>query len=93
VDWVTPGDVKDAGQIVKGEGAVMRDGLKKVAVYRDEAGKVHKCSATCTHLGCVVQWNGVEKSWDCPCHGSRFDPLGRVVMGPAIDDLAKVDEK
>jgi glycine/D-amino acid oxidase-like deaminating enzyme/nitrite reductase/ring-hydroxylating ferredoxin subunit len=93
VDWVTPGDVKDAGQIVKGEGAVMREGMKKVAVYRDEAGKVHKCSATCTHLGCIVQWNSVEKSWDCPCHGSRFDPLGRVVMGPAIDDLAKVDDK
>jgi Rieske Fe-S protein len=61
-----------------------------VAVYRDLAGTVHKCSAVCTHLGCVVEWNHVEKSWDCPCHGSRFDAEGRVVMGPAIDDLGKV---
>jgi len=65
--------------------------LRKVAAYRDEAGVVHKCSAVCTHLGCIAQWNGVEKSWDCPCHGSRFDARGKVVMGPAIDDLKPID--
>lgn len=92
-DWVTGGDVKTEADIPNGEGALLRDGLKKVAVYRDEGGAVHKCSAVCTHLGCVVQWNSVEKSWDCPCHGSRFDPTGKVVMGPAIDDLAPVDGK
>ena len=91
-DWVTGGDVKSAADIPRGEGAVLREGLKKVAVYRDEGGAVHKCSATCTHLGCIVQWNGVEKSWDCPCHGSRFDAMGKVVMGPAIDDLGRVEE-
>lgn len=69
----------------------MRSGLSKVAVYRDESGALSKCSAVCTHLGCIVQWNPVERSWDCPCHGSRFDPHGRVVMGPAIDDLAKTE--
>jgi glycine/D-amino acid oxidase-like deaminating enzyme/nitrite reductase/ring-hydroxylating ferredoxin subunit len=92
-DWVTRGDVKSTDEIPKGEGALMREGLKKVAVYRDEAGQVHKCSAVCTHLGCIVQWNSVEQSWDCPCHGSRFDPRGRVVMGPAIDDLKQLDER
>lgn len=89
-DWVTGGDVKSEADIAKGEGALLRDGLKKVAVYRDDAGKIHKCSPVCTHLGCIVQWNGVEKSWDCPCHGSRFDALGKVLMGPAIDDLGPV---
>jgi glycine/D-amino acid oxidase-like deaminating enzyme/nitrite reductase/ring-hydroxylating ferredoxin subunit len=89
-DWVTGGDVKSEAEIAKGEGALLREGLKKVAVYRDDGGKIHKCSPVCTHLGCIVQWNGVEKSWDCPCHGSRFDPLGKVLMGPAIDDLGPV---
>jgi glycine/D-amino acid oxidase-like deaminating enzyme/nitrite reductase/ring-hydroxylating ferredoxin subunit len=91
VDWVTSGDVKTQDDIPKGEGALLREGLKKIAVYRDESGAIHKCSATCTHLGCVVQWNSIEKSWDCPCHGSRFDATGKVVMGPAIDDLAKLE--
>jgi Rieske Fe-S protein len=54
--------------------------------------QIHKCFPVYTHLGCIVQWNGVEKSGDCPCHGSRFDPLGKVLMGPAIDDLAPVGE-
>jgi glycine/D-amino acid oxidase-like deaminating enzyme/nitrite reductase/ring-hydroxylating ferredoxin subunit len=86
-DLVTGGDVKSVEEISAGEGAVMREGLSKLAVYRDEDGKLHKHSAVCTHLQCIVQWNGVEKSWDCPCHGSRFDPMGKVLMGPAIDDL------
>jgi len=86
-ELVTGGDVKSVEDIPRGQGAVMREGLSKVACYRDDAGRLHKHSAICTHMGCVVEWNHVEKSWDCPCHGSRFDPDGRVVMGPAIDDL------
>ena len=93
VDWVSGGDVKSEADIPKGEGALLREGMKKVAVYRDNSGAVHKCSAVCTHLGCIVQWNGVEKTWDCPCHGSRFDPMGRVLMGPAIDDLGPAKEE
>ena len=89
-ELVTGGEVKSEEEVARGDGAIMREGLKKVAVYRDMAGTVHKCSAMCTHMGCVVQWNHVEKSWDCPCHGSRFDAEGRVVMGPAIDDLGEV---
>ncbi len=87
-DLLTSGDVKSIDDIPRGSGAVIREGLSKLAVYRDDDGKVHKHSAICTHLQCVVQWNGVEKSWDCPCHGSRFDCVGKVLVGPAIDDLA-----
>src|SRR5688500_16741396 len=72
-EYVTAGDVKSEDEIPPGEGALMRSGLKKIAVYRDDAGTVHKMSSVCTHLGCVVQWNGIEKTWDCPCHGSRFN--------------------
>jgi Rieske Fe-S protein len=89
-DYVTPGDVKSVDEIIPGEGAVMREGLSKVAVYRDPSGTVHKCSAVCTHLQCIVQWNSVEKTFDCPCHGSRFGPHGEVLIGPAIDNLAAV---
>jgi glycine/D-amino acid oxidase-like deaminating enzyme/nitrite reductase/ring-hydroxylating ferredoxin subunit len=90
-DWVTGGDVKSEADIPNGQGALMRQGLKKLAVYKDESGQIHKCSATCTHLACIVQWNSIEKTWDCPCHGSRFDPMGKVLMGPAIDNLPTVE--
>jgi glycine/D-amino acid oxidase-like deaminating enzyme/nitrite reductase/ring-hydroxylating ferredoxin subunit len=89
-DLVTSGEFKSVDEIPAGHGAVMREGLSKIAVYRDPAGKVHRHSAICTHLQCVVQWNPTERSWDCPCHGSRFDPDGKVLMGPAIDDLPRV---
>jgi Rieske Fe-S protein len=88
-DWVTGGDVESVEQIARDSGAVLRRGLTKVAVYRDAAGKVHERSAVCPHLGCIVQWNAAEKTWDCPCHGSRFDKLGTVINGPANTDLSK----
>jgi glycine/D-amino acid oxidase-like deaminating enzyme/nitrite reductase/ring-hydroxylating ferredoxin subunit len=87
-DWVTGGEVASAEEIAAGEGAVIRRGLAKVAVYRDERGALHERSAVCQHLGCIVKWNADEKTWDCPCHGSRYDPFGRVINGPAISDLA-----
>jgi Rieske Fe-S protein len=59
-----------------------------VAAFRDQSGVLHTVSATCTHLGCLVSFNNAEQSWDCPCHGSRFDVDGRVLHGPAIKDLA-----
>jgi glycine/D-amino acid oxidase-like deaminating enzyme/nitrite reductase/ring-hydroxylating ferredoxin subunit len=90
-DWVSPGDVHDADRIPPGEGAVVRAGLHKVAVYRAPDGALHASSAACTHLGCVVRWNAAEKSWDCPCHGSRFDPLGAVLNGPAVSPLTPAD--
>lgn len=86
-DLVTPGEVGDVDEIARGEGAVIRRGLAKVAVYRDEDGGLHERSAICTHLGCVVQFNSTERTWDCPCHGSRFGIDGHVVNGPAIKGL------
>jgi nitrite reductase/ring-hydroxylating ferredoxin subunit len=91
-DWVTPGDVGEIGDVPPGTGAVVREGLHKVAVYCDEDGRFHRLSAVCPHLKCIVRWNAVEKSWDCPCHGSRFDAHGKVLCGPANSDLEKVEE-
>lgn len=91
-DYVTPGEVDSAKEIKPGEGAIERRGLSKVAVYKDESGAVHERSAVCTHLGCIVDWNSKEKTWDCPCHGSRFDAMGTVVQGPANADLSTVEE-
>jgi Rieske Fe-S protein len=59
----------------------------KVAGYRDDFGTLHAVSPVCTHLGCLVSFNTAEKSWDCPCHGSRFSLEGKVLQGPATEDL------
>ena len=85
--WLTSGDVETTEEIPNDSGAVIRRGMRKVAVYRDPQGKITECSAVCTHLYCIVDWNNTEKTWDCPCHGSRFDPFGKVINGPAIEDL------
>ncbi len=90
-DWLTSGDVDSPTEIKAGAGAVIRHGLTKMAVYRDEQGVCHEFSAVCPHLGGIVHWNDAEKTWDCPCHGSRFDRLGGVVSGPANRDLGGVD--
>jgi glycine/D-amino acid oxidase-like deaminating enzyme/nitrite reductase/ring-hydroxylating ferredoxin subunit len=85
--WVLPGDVRSEEDVPPGEGRVVRRGPRMVAVYCDPDGQLHERSAVCTHLGCVVKWNDLEKSWDCPCHGSRFDPHGAVLNGPAAAPL------
>ncbi|HEX6267350.1 MAG TPA: FAD-dependent oxidoreductase [Burkholderiales bacterium] len=90
-DWLTAGEVKSADEIAKDSGAVIRRGLHKIAVYRDAQGALHEYSAACPHLGCVVHWNGSESTWDCPCHGSRFDCYGKVINGPANRDLASAE--
>lgn len=82
------GSIEDLGP---GEAAVEGGPLSPIAAYRDDAGTLHKVSAVCTHLGCVVRWNNAERTWDCPCHGSRFDFEGRVIQGPAVKDLKRVD--
>ena len=81
------GDGVTVDEIPRGSGAVIARGLHKVAAYRAEDGSLHECSAVCTHLKCIVNWNDAEKSWDCPCHGSRFDPYGKVLNGPALTAL------
>ena len=89
-DYVSPGSAKSVDDIKPGEGAILRQGVKKIATYRDDNGELHGFSAVCPHLGCVVRWDACEKTWDCPCHGSRFDALGCVVNGPAISGLEPV---
>ena len=89
-DWFTAGDLGDVAEIKPGEGAIVGRGRGKIAVYRDERGTIHQCSAICSHLYGIVRWNDTEKTWDCPCHGSRFDPHGNVVNGPAIVGLSPV---
>lgn len=91
-DWVTPGDVEEDVLVPPGSGAVVRRGLKKIAVYCDDAGQLQEMSAVCPHLGGIVAWNHSEKTWDCPCHGSRFDKSGKVLNGPAISNLSPVEE-
>ena len=82
----------DDGLTIKGVQRLYREqGLKKVAVYRDDDGNLHRRSAVCPHLHGIVRWNALEKSWDCPCHGSRFDAQGRVITGPSAADLAEAD--
>ena len=86
-DWLKDPDVASMDQIAPGQGATIQRGWMKLAVYRDHEGAYHQCSAVCPHFGCIVSWNSTEKSWDCPCHGSRFDPYGQVVSGPASTNL------
>ena len=91
LDYVSPGEVGSVDEIRPGHGAVIRQGLTKLAVYRDEQGALHARSAVCTHLGCIVHWNSLEGTWDCPCHGSRFGTDGRVLNGPAVAGLESRD--
>ena len=92
LDYFGGGDVKSPEELKAGEGAVFRRGLHKVAIYRDNNGTVHELSAVCPHLKCIVHWDSTEKTWDCPCHGSRFDAMGQVINGPAIANLAPCGE-
>ena len=91
-DWVKDPDVDSIDQIAPGQGATIQNRWLKLAVYRDENGAYHRRSAVCPHLGCIVSWNSTEKSWDCPCHGSRFDPYGNVINGPANNNLDSPEE-
>jgi glycine/D-amino acid oxidase-like deaminating enzyme/nitrite reductase/ring-hydroxylating ferredoxin subunit len=81
-------DVTSLDDLRPGDGGIFAGDEGKIAVYRDQQGALHACSPVCTHLACDVAWNKAEQSWDCPCHGSRFSPDGRVINGPAVTDLA-----
>lgn len=72
-----------------GEGKIIKVRGKKVGVYKDNKGEIHAVSPICTHMGCTVNWNRTEKTWDCPCHGSRYNFDGKVLHGPALKDLKK----
>jgi glycine/D-amino acid oxidase-like deaminating enzyme/nitrite reductase/ring-hydroxylating ferredoxin subunit len=87
--WM-PGEVSSEAGVPAGHGAVLRDGKELIAIYRDEAGTVHRRSAVCTHAGCIVHWDSSARIWACPCHGSRFHPDGGVINGPATAPLAEL---
>jgi Rieske Fe-S protein len=89
-DRFTKNEADELSEVATGQGKVMEIDGKKHGVYRDETGKLHVVSAVCTHMGCINHWNEVEKSWDCPCHGSRFSIDGEVLEGPAYTALKKV---
>lgn len=92
-EWAKGGEVESVEQIPPGQGAILNQGMHKLAVYRDEQGGLHALSAKCTHLGCVVHFNSAERSWDCPCHGSRFDTRGAMLHGPAVNPLEPAELK
>ncbi|MES2918375.1 MAG: FAD-dependent oxidoreductase [Pseudomonadota bacterium] len=88
--WVGDRLRRGHAALAPGEAGILATSQGRLAVYRDEQGVSHALSPACTHMGCVVQWNGAEKSWDCPCHGSRFDAIsGAVLHGPAPAPLAR----
>jgi Rieske Fe-S protein len=89
-DYIKKGDIEEADKLANDEGAILSKGLKKIALYRDTSGTLHSFTAVCPHLGCVVQWNADEKTFDCPCHGSRFSKEGIVINGPAVSDLDRI---
>lgn len=76
-----------AKDIPAGHGGIVFLNGKKAGVYRDKSGALHPVDIRCPHLGCQLEWDPDEKTWDCPCHGSRFDCLGRLISGPAQTDL------
>ena len=90
-DRLSPAQAGSAADVPAGEARVVRSGLGKIGVYRDEDGIAHGVSLRCTHLGCLVHFNAAERSWDCPCHGSRFDVDGSVLAGPASAPLERRD--
>jgi glycine/D-amino acid oxidase-like deaminating enzyme/nitrite reductase/ring-hydroxylating ferredoxin subunit len=90
-DWATK-PLTSVVSLSPGDATVTREGGSVVGTYRDEDGEAHKVSAVCPHMGCLLEWNDGERSWDCPCHGSRFTYDGKVMEGPANTDLSRPEE-
>ena len=85
----TPGDT-GLESLARGQGAVLELDGKQIAVYKDDKGQIVKLSPVCTHQGCTVGWNEAEKTWDCPCHGSRYEADGTLKNGPAKQSLERI---
>ncbi len=92
-EYLAPGELKSFDDLKAGRGAIIRQGLSKVAAYRDKAGALHLRSAACTHIGCHLHWNSFETCWDCPCHGSQFAADGTALNAPAVSPLALIEDK
>jgi Rieske Fe-S protein len=89
-DRLKPSEARSPGDVKPGQGKVLKIEGQRVACSRSDDGQLTTVSAVCTHMGCLVHWNGAEKTWDCPCHGSRFQPTGEVLAGPAEMPLEAV---
>jgi Rieske Fe-S protein len=88
-DYVTDRKATPLSQLMRGEGAIVEFRNESLAAYKDPSGALFAVSPVCTHMKCKVHWNSLEKSWDCPCHGSRFAPDGTVIEGPATKPLER----
>ena len=88
--YYLPFDGGSLRSLEPGHGGIIRHAGKKLGAYKDQEGQVYLVSVRCPHLGCQLSWNPDEKSWDCPCHGSRFDYLGRLLDGPAQTRIGKI---
>jgi glycine/D-amino acid oxidase-like deaminating enzyme/nitrite reductase/ring-hydroxylating ferredoxin subunit len=91
-EYVAPGELSSLDALEQGQGAIVRQGLAKVAAYRDDKGALHLNSASCSHVGCHLHWNSFETCWDCPCHGSMFDIDGEPINAPAVGPLSKIEQ-
>jgi Rieske Fe-S protein len=91
VEYVAPGELPSLDDLERGHGAIVREGLKKIAAYRDDKGELHLHSASCSHVGCHLHFNSFETCWDCPCHGSIFNVEGNPINAPAIGPLEKIE--
>ena len=91
VEYLAPGELRSIDELKPGHGAIVRQGVAKIAAYRDNNGNLFTRSAACTHIGCHLHWNSFETCWDCPCHGSHFAVDGTALNAPAISSLAKAE--
>ena len=78
---------EEASQIQNGEGKIVEVNGQRIGIYKDKEGEIYKINPVCKHLGCELSWNNLDKTWDCPCHGSRFDLDGKLMEGPAKENL------
>jgi glycine/D-amino acid oxidase-like deaminating enzyme/nitrite reductase/ring-hydroxylating ferredoxin subunit len=90
-EYLAPGELSAVDDLKPGHGAIVRQGVSKIAAYRDESGELYTRSAACSHLGCHLHWNSFETCWDCPCHGSQFAADGTAINAPAVTALAKAE--
>ncbi len=91
--WFSHEKLKEFADLAEGDGKVVKFEGHTIALHKDETGNLHALSPVCTHLKCSVAWNSAEQSWDCPCHGARYDINGNVLNGPASMGLEKIEVK
>ena len=91
--WFDKEKLEEFADLAPGEGQVTKYNGEKLALYKDEHGELHAINPICTHMKCSVAWNNAEQTWDCPCHGARYSPEGKVLTGPADHDLEKIEIK